>query len=262
MPDPVYPSSVPEPGPDARLVGKVAIVSGASSGIGKATSQELARLGARVVLVARGRNKLDAAVAEIEAAGGQACAVDADVTKPEDHQRAVDLALDRYGRLDYAVNNAGMPGRRPFLEATPDEFAKVLATNVSGVFCAMQAQIPAMLKGGGGAIVNTSSVGGLVGVPNLSMYTASKAAVIGLTKSVALEYATKGVRINCVAPGSTDTGMLASGTQEQRDALTQLAPMKRISDPIEQARAILYLLVDATYSTGIVLATDGGQSVP
>ena len=262
MPDPVQPPAIPAPGPERRLAGKVAIVSGASSGIGRATAQELARLGAAVVLVARGRDKLDAVVSEIESAGGNACAVDADVTKPQDHQRAVDTALDRYGRLDYAVNNAGMPGRKPFLDASPDDFAKVLSTNVSGVFCAMQAQIPAILKSGGGAIVNTSSVGGLVGVPNLSMYTASKAAVIGLTKSVALEYATKGVRINCVAPGSTDTGMLASGTQEQRDALTQLAPMKRISDPVEQARAILYLLVDATYSTGIVLATDGGQSVP
>ena len=162
----------------------------------------------------------------------------------------------------YAVNNAGMPGRKPFLEASPEEFRQVIATNVHGVFVAMQAQIPAILNAGGGAIVNVSSVGGLVGVPNLSMSTASKAAVIGLTKSVAIEYATTGIRINCVAPGSTDTAMLSRGTQAQRDALTQLAPMKRISDPVEQARAIVYLLVDATYSTGIVLATDGGTSVP
>ena len=262
MPDSIQSPAIPAPGPDDRLASKVAIVSGASSGIGKATAQELTRLGVAVVMVARGRDKLDAAVAEIEGKGGRACAVDADVANADDHKRAVETAIDRYGRLDYAVNNAGMPGRKPFLEASPDEFAKVLATNVTGVFLAMQAQIPAILDGGGGAIVNTSSVGGLVGVPNLSMYTASKAAVIGLTKSVALEYATKGIRINCVAPGSTDTGMLASGTQQQRDALTQLAPMKRISDPVEQARAIVYLLVDATYSTGIVLATDGGQSVP
>ncbi len=254
--------TLPDPGPTDRLAGKVAIVSGASSGIGEATARELARLGAAVVLLARGKDDLEDVAKDIETKGGTASAVVADVTNAEDHKRAVKVALDRYGRLDYAVNNAGMPGRSPFLESSPDDFLHVLRTNVYGVFTAMQAQIPAMLDAGGGAIVNTASVGGLVGVPNLSMYTASKAAVIGLTKSVALEYATKNIRANCLAPGSTDTAMLSGGTPEQREALTKLAPMKRISQPIEQARAVLYLLADATYTTGVVLSTDGGQSVP
>ena len=247
---------------DRRLSGKVAVVTGASSGLGEATARELAKLGASVVLAARDKEKLGKILKDIEAAGGAACMVVVDVTKADDIQRMVDTAVERYGRLDFAVNNAGRPGRGPFLEAKLEEFDNVMATNVSSVFLSMQAEIPAMLKSGGGAIVNTSSVGGLVGVPNLSMYTASKAAVIGLSKSVALEYATKGIRINVIAPGAMQTEMLANAGKEQRDALTSLAPMKRISDPLEVARGIIYLLVDATYSTGITLSADGGQSVP
>ena len=129
------------------------------------------------------------------------------------------------------------------------------------MFWALQAELPEIEKHGG-AIVNTSSVGGLVGVPGLSAYAASKWGVIGLTKSVALEYATRGVRINAIAPGSTATEMLMSGSQESRDFLISLAPMKRTSEPIEIARAIVFLLADATHSTGTVLAADGGQSAP
>ena len=129
------------------------------------------------------------------------------------------------------------------------------------MFWALQAELPEIEKNGG-AIVNASSVGGLVGVPGLSAYSASKWGVIGLTKSVALEYATRGVRINAVAPGSTATEMLMSGSRESRDFLISLAPVKRISEPVEIARAVVFLLADATYSTGTVLAADGGQSAP
>ena len=254
-------TDLPEPGPAQRLAGKVAIVSGASSGIGEATAHELARLGAAVVLVARGADKLNPVVDAITKGGGKAVAVAGDVAAVATHAEAVKAAKERFGRIDYAVNDAGMPGRSPFLEAKPVQFDQVLATNVRSVFLSMQAQIPAMLEDGG-AIVNTSSVGGLVGVPNLAMYTASKAAVIGLTKSVAVEFATRNIRINCVAPGSTETAMLSGGTPEQREALVKLSPMKRVSDPLEQTRAIVFLLADATFSTGIVLSTDGGQSVP
>jgi A-factor type gamma-butyrolactone 1'-reductase (1S-forming) len=125
----------------------------------------------------------------------------------------------------------------------------------------MRAELPALLARGSGAIVNVASVGGLVGVPNLSAYTASKHAVVGLTKSVALEYATTGIRINAVAPGGTDTALLASGTQAEKDTLASYAAMKRISRPEEIARTILYLLVDATFTTGAVIPADGGQSV-
>ena len=247
---------------DRRLQGKVAVVTGASSGIGEATARELARLGASVVLAARRLDRLEAVAAGITAAGGTACPVVTDTTKLEDLQRMVDTAVTQYGRLDYAVNNAGASGRGAFMDVDIEVFDRAVETNLRGVFLAMRAEIPALLESGGGAIVNTASVGGLVGVPGLSSYAASKWAVIGLTKSVALEYATKGIRINCIAPGATATEMLAGGTQEQRDFLASLAPMKRICEPVEIARGIIYLLADATFSTGIALPADGGQSVP
>ncbi len=247
---------------DRRLTGKVAVITGASSGIGEATARELARLGASVVLAARRLDRLQAVVADIEAAGGTAYPVVTDTTKADDLARMVDAAISQFNRLDYAVNNAGASGRGAFMDVKVEDFDRVMETNLRGVFLAMQAEIPSLLATGGGAIVNTASVGGLVGVPGLSSYVASKWAVIGLTKSVALEYATKGIRINAIAPGGTATEMLAGGTQEQRDFLASLAPMKRIADPAEIARGIVYLLADATFTTGIALPADGGQSVP
>ena len=247
---------------DRRLEGRVAVVTGASSGIGEATARELARLGASVVLAARRTDRLAAIVSDIAAAGGRAHAIGTDTTKADDLRRMVETAIERFGHLDYAVNNAGVPGRRPFMEIDVEEFDRVMEVNVRGVFLAMQAEIPALLRNGGGAIVNTASVAGIIAVPGLSSYVTSKWAVVGMTKSVALEYATHNIRINAVAPGATDTPMLASGTQAQRDFLASLAPMKRICAPIEIARSIIFLLADATYTTGIALAADGGQSVP
>jgi len=247
---------------EPRLAGKVAVVTGASSGIGEATARELARLGASVVLAARRLDRLEAVVADIRVAGGTAHAVVTDTTKTDDLQRMVNTALDQYGRLDYAVNNAGASGRGAFMDVAVEDFDHVIETNLRGVFLAMQAEIPVLLQSGGGAIVNTASVGGLVGVPGLSSYVASKWALIGLTKSVALEYATKNIRINAIAPGATATEMSASWTSEQREFMAGLAPMKRICEPIEIARGIVYLLADATFTTGIALPADGGQSVP
>ena len=246
---------------DRRLQNKVAVVTGASSGIGEATARELARLGASVVLAARGLEALEKVASEIEAAGGAAYPLVTDTTKAEDLKRMVDTAVSRYGRLDYAVNNAGATGRGAFMTLSVEDFDHTMETNVRGVFLSMQAEIPALLQSGGGAIVNTASVAGLVGVPNLSSYTASKHAVIGLTKSVALEYATAGLRINAIAPGGTETAMLSSGTQEQRNTLASYSAMKRLAEPIEIARGIIYLLVDATFAIGTVLQADGGQSV-
>lgn len=142
-----------------------------------------------------------------------------------------------------------------------EDFDHTMNTNVRAVFLAMQAEIPALLQSGGGAICNTASVGGFVGVPNLSSYVASKHAVVGLTKSVALEYATKGIRINAIAPGGTDTDMISSGTQEQRDTLASYSSMKRLANPVEIARGITYLLVDATFTTGITLPADGDINI-
>ena len=247
---------------DRRLAGKVAVITGASSGIGEATARELARLGASVVLAARRLDRLQAVVRDIEAAGGTAYPVVTDTTKPDDLKHMVDTALSQYNRLDFAVNNAGASGRGAFMEVKVEDFDRVMETNLRGVFLAMQAEIPALLAAGGGAIVNTASVGGLVGVPGLSSYVASKWALIGLTKSVALEYATQNIRINAIAPGATATEMSASWTPAQREFMSGLAPMKRICEPVEIARGIVYLLADATFTTGIALPADGGQSVP
>ena len=244
------------------LEGRVAVVIGASSGIGAASARALAAQGAKVVLAARRRERLDQLAEEIASEGSEALAQETDTTDPESLRRLIDRTTSEFGRLDYAVNSAGAPGRAPFLEIPVEQFDQVMNVNLRGVMLAMKAEIPALLASGGGAIVNIASVGGLVGVPGLSAYVASKHAVVGLTKSVALEYATKGIRVNAVAPGSTDTEMLSSGTDEQREYLAGLAPMRRISDPDEIAAAVVYLLVDATYSTGITLAADGGQSVP
>ena len=245
-----------------RLAGKVAVVTGASSGIGEATARELARLGASGILAARRLDRLQAVAADIEAQGSTAHPVATDTTKADDLERMVDTAIQRYNRLDYAVNNAGASGRGAFMDVKAEDLDKVMETNLRGVFLAMQAEIPALLASGGGAIANTASVGGLVGVPGLSSYVASKWGLIGLTKSVALGYATQGIRINAIAPGATATEMSASWTPAQREFMSGLAPMKRIREPVEIARGIVYLLADATFTTGIALPADGGQSVP
>ena len=247
--------------PHLPLSGKVAVVTGASSGIGAATAQLLAEGGAQVVLAARRADRLDEVVDSITARGGAAVAQVTDTTNADDLHAMVERAQREYGHLDWAVNSAGAPGRAPFLDLSMEQFDNVMNVNVRGVLLAMRAELPAMLDNGSGAIVNVASVGGLVGVPGLSAYVTSKHAVVGLTKSVGLEYATRGIRVNAVAPGGTNTEMLSSGTQEQRDFLASLAPMRRISEPQEIARSIIYLLADATYTVGLTLSADGGQSV-
>jgi NAD(P)-dependent dehydrogenase (short-subunit alcohol dehydrogenase family) len=245
-----------------RLGGRVAVIVGASAGIGAETARKLASRGTNVVIAARRRDALEEVAASAVGLGaGTVAPFVADTTDPDALKAMVNFAVERFGRLDYAVNNAGVSGRGAIQEIDKAFVERVLSVNLVGMFWALQAELPEIEKHGG-AIVNTSSVGGLVGVPGLSAYAASKWGVIGLTKSVALEYATRGVRINAIAPGSTATEMLMSGSQESRDFLISLAPMKRISEPIEIARAIVFLLADATYTTGTVLAADGGQSAP
>ena len=245
---------------NSPLAGKVAVVTGASSGIGEATARELTRLGASVVMAARRFDRLKAIAAEIEASGGRAYPLATDATQANDLKRMVEVAEEQYGRLDYAVNNAGVSGQGAFMDMAVEDFDRIAAINLRGVVLAMQAEIPAMLKSGGGAIVNVSSAAGLVGVPRMSLYAATKWGVIGLTKSVALEYATQGIRINAIAPGLTATEMLDGATKEECEFLLSITPMKRISEPVEIARSVIYLLADATFTTGAVLAADGGSS--
>ncbi len=215
MPDETAPNSLER---DAdRLTDHVAVIVGASAGIGAETARELASRGTNVVVAARRREALEEVAGSADGLGGGTVEpFVADTTNPDDLKALVRFAVERFGRLDYAVNNAGVSGRGSILELKKEFVENVLSVNLAGMFWALQAELPEIEKNGG-AIVNTASVGGLVGVPGLSAYAASKRGVIGLTKSVALEYATRGVRINAVAPGSTATEMLMSGSQESRD---------------------------------------------
>ena len=238
---------------NSPLAGKVAVVTGASSGIGEATARELTRLGASVVIAARRFDRLKAIAAEIEASGGRAYPLATEVTQAHDLKRMVEAAEEQYGRLDYAVNNAGVSGQGAFMDMAVEDFDRIAAINLRSVILAMQVEIPAMLRSGGGGIVNVSSAAGLAGVPGMSLYAATKWGVIGLTKSVALEYATRGIRINAIGPGLTAMEMLDGITKDEREFLLMYTPMKRISEPVEIVRSVIYLLANATFTTGAVL---------
>jgi NAD(P)-dependent dehydrogenase (short-subunit alcohol dehydrogenase family) len=201
-------------------------------------------------------------VAEIQAGGGEALAVPTDVANAASLEHLVKRTVETYGRLDIAFNNAGIAMNKPFIEYTEEEFDRILAINLKGVFLAMQYEIRAMLATGGGAIVNTSSVGGLGGSAGLAPYNASKHGVIGLTKAAAIEYAPHNIRVNAIAPGSTLTWMMERwiATEpgiEQR--LNNATPMGRMADPAEVAETALWLCsTAASYVTGVTLPVDGG----
>ena len=242
--------------------GKVALVTGGTSGIGKATAIEFARAGAKVVLTGRREKEGAQVVAEIKKLGAEAAFVRADVAKNADVKRMVDFTIDKFGRLDIAFNNAGVEWKGPLDQATEAEYRRIFDVNVWGVLNSMRHEIPVMLKNGGGAIVNNSSVAGHVGLGQVSVYIASKHAVEGLTKSVALEFAKQNIRINAVAPGVIATDMLdrfAGKESEMRDSLTSIIPVGRIGAREEIAAAVLYLCSDdAKFTTGTSLVVDGG----
>src|SRR6059058_4245773 len=243
--------------------GKVALVTGGTSGIGKATAIAFARAGANVVLTGRREKEGAQVVGEIKKLGGDAAFVRADVAKGTDVKAMVDFTVDKFGRLDVAFNNAGVEWKGPLDQATEAEYRRVFDINVWGVLNSMRHEIPAMLKNGGGAIVNNSSVAGHVGMGEVSIYIASKHAVEGLTKSVALEFARQNIRLNAVAPGVIATDMFArfAGEEgEMRDYLTSLHPVGRIGASEEIAAAVLYLCSDdAKFTTGTSLVVDGGM---
>jgi NAD(P)-dependent dehydrogenase (short-subunit alcohol dehydrogenase family) len=262
-----HPNHRPEPlGIEARrLEDEVVLVAGASSGIGDAAARRFAAEGARVVVGARRMDRLRALVDDVQAAGGEALAVALDVTDERSAAAAVDAALERFGRLDGALNNAGLVGAGvPVTEIESEYFREVLAVNVLGVFHGMKHQIRAMQASGGGSIVNVSSVGGIIGMPQLADYIASKWGVIGLTKSVALEYSSTGVRVNAIAPGSTKTEMYDEWlpSAEAQAQVAAFSPMNQIALPDDVARSALFLLSDESrWINGTVLAVDGGQHV-
>lgn len=242
-----------------KLDGKVAIVTGAGSGIGKATALLFAREGARVV-VADHSGAEDETAREI---GDAALAVHADVSRSADVQAMITAATDRFGRLDILFNNAGTEGAQgATTDSSEEEFDRVIAVNLKGVYLGMKYAIPAMLAGGGGSIINNASIAGLVGFPGAGAYCASKGGVIQLTKVAALEYATQGLRVNAVCPGVIWTPMVARAAGESEEARAQFAqmePVGRMGQPEEVAALVLFLAADeSSFVTGTALPVDGG----
>lgn len=248
---------------DHSLEGKTAIVFGASRGIGAATAALLAARGARVMLAARNAQDLAGVVAAIRQAGGTAEFVVADMGQPDTLASAVAGTVEAFGGLDIAVNNAGLGQAVSRFHETPLEvFDQSTETNFRGVVAAMQEEVKTMLETGGGSIVNVGSVSSLRGSSGVVAYSATKHALLGLTRSVALEYAAKGIRANLVAPGLTGTDMFLKGFDERRKAAYEaMVPMRRIARPEEIAEAIWWLASDSSsYVTGSVLSIDGGMT--
>ncbi|EFC81515.1 SDR family NAD(P)-dependent oxidoreductase [Parafrankia sp. EUN1f] len=250
----------PRPGPAPStergdLAGRVAFVTGAGSGIGAACARRLSAAGAYVVIADRDGEAAKEVAVQIEAAGGETLVTVVDVADPEAVAGAVQTAFELQGRLDLAVNNAGVVTDRAPLEDVPlADWDKVIAVNLSGVFYSMRAEIPAMLASGGGSIVNMASVLGTVGLPGTPAYVAAKHGVIGLTKAAALDNATRGIRVNAVAPGFIDTAMVRG----QRGARF-FQPTNRLGTADEVAEVVYFLLSDrASLVTGSVYSADGG----
>ncbi|MCU1385340.1 MAG: short-chain dehydrogenase/reductase [Acidobacteria bacterium] len=243
------------------FAGKVALIAGASRGIGAATARAFARAGASVVLAARDERALHSVVESIRAAGGQALGIPADVGDAASVEQLVRQTLSTFGRLDAAFNNAtDGPLPAPLADIDPADFDRGIRTNVRGTFLGMKYQIPAMLRSGGGAIVNMASLAGLNGVANLAAYVAAKAGIIGLTKVAALDYADQGIRVNVVAPGPILTHHLEQAGEEARRGAARSTPMGRVGRAEEVAAAVLWLCSDQpSFITGVTLPIDGGQ---
>jgi 2-keto-3-deoxy-L-fuconate dehydrogenase len=242
----------------------VALVTGAGSGIGRAIAACLAGAGATVVLAGRTRERLEAAARQI---GDHAWPVQLDVSDAASVARGVQAAHDRFDRIDILVNNAGIGTTKSIIEVEPDEWERVFAVNVRGVYLCTRAVLPGMLERGRGSIVNIASALGLVGVPKRAAYAASKGAVIALTKQVAVEYAEHGIRCNCICPGTVGTEWVdrllsaADDPVAARRALEDRHPLRRLGTPEQVARATLFLVSDAAaFVTGSALVMDGGQS--
>jgi len=242
--------------------GKIALVTGAGSGIGEATALALAAKGVTVILAGRTPAPLDALAARITASGQNAQARPTDVTNREDLEALIADIEAQHGRLDLAVNNAGGHNDfKPLHETPADESDWVFNLNLISVYNGMRAQIALMLKSGGGSIVNTASIFGVKGVAGIAHYVAAKHGVIGLTRAAALDYATSNIRINAVCPGATETPNLLRVTGGDKNALNGLIPVGRLAQPEQIASLITYLLSeDASYITGASFSADGGMS--
>ena len=249
-----------------RLSGKVALVTGASSGIGRATAKLFAEEGASIVVTARRASELDSLVTEIHATGGTAVALAGDVKSEAHAKAAAELAVSRFGRLDIAFNNAGTLGEAgPSTGVSEAGWTDTLAINLTGAFLGAKHQITQMEKTGGGSVIFTSTfVGHTFAFPGVAAYAASKSGLIGLTQALASEYGPKGIRVNAILPGAVDTDMYRgmNNTPESQSFVTNLHALKRVAAPEELARSVLYLASDdSAFVTGTASLADGGASI-
>ena len=246
-----------------QLDGKVALITGAGSGIGRASALAFAREGAKVAVADIVVEGGEETVRMVKEAGGEAFLIKVDVSNAADVEAMVNTVVDTYGRIDCAYNNAGIEGRLASTDEYPEDvFDKVIDINLTGVWLCMKYELPHMLKQGGGAIVNTASGAGLIGVAGMSAYVASKHGVVGLTKTAALEYAKSGIRVNSVCPGLIQTPMVERITAEQPqlgEALVAAEPVGRTGKPEEIAESVVWLSSDAaSFVTGHAMSVDGG----
>lgn len=255
-----------------RVAGKIAVITGAGSGIGRATMILYAREGASVVGVSRTQAALDETLAAVKTAGGEGLVVAADLSRPEGAEAVIAAAMARYGRIDILVHAAGVgwswgqksPGSMvDVINTTPEKWHEVMALNMDPYFYMCRGVIPIMQKQGGGSIVNVASISGTLGMPTAHTYTAAKGATINLTRSLSCTYAKDNIRCNCVLPGYTDTPMIAEvmGVFDDEKMAESITPMRRAGTPEEMAYGCLYLGSDeASYCNGTLLAIDGGTS--
>ena len=251
------------------LDGKVALVTGGASGIGRATAVAMAREGARVAVSDRSSDGIEATVALINAAGGQSVGIRGDVTEEADVANMVARTVAAFGRIDCAFNNAGVgsrgvgaPAGQRTHELSQASVAKMFSINLMGVFLCLKYEIAQMLaQGGGGAIVNTSSIAGLIGLPTAAHYVAAKHGVVGLTRTAAIEYAKDGIRVNCVNPGYIQTPMTKETMEERFDEIMAKVPVGRLGQPENIAEAVVWMCSDrASFMTGAAHVVDGGYS--
>ena len=253
-----------------RLAEKVAIITGAGAGQGRAAALLFAQEGARVVAADIRKDSADETVDLIRVTGGEAIAVDCDVSDPEAHKRTVRSAVETYGKLTILYNNAGIVNRGPggdigLEDITLDTWNRIIAVNLTGVFLGCQHAIPAIVKAGGGSVIITASVGALVGQrAHNHAYVSAKTALVGLTRNLAVEYAPRNVRVNCLCPGQIRTEMMADYYNDpiKHQAFVGLTPMGRFGEPMEIANAALFLASDeSSFMTGAVVVVDGGWTV-
>ena len=239
---------------------KAAIITGGSSGIGRAAAVALAKQGVKIAIAARRAKEGEETVRLVKEAGSEGIFVKTDVANENDVRSLVEKTVKQYNRLDYAFNNAGIEEKTtPLVDQTSEVFDQIMNVNVKGIWLSMKYEIPEMIRTGGGAIVNTSSGAGVIGYPQQPIYIASKHAVLGLTKSAALEYAKSGIRINAIAPGVTETEMVERVDKQLIERLKSVTPIGRIGDPQEIANAVVWLLSDnASFVLGHTLLVDGG----